>query len=310
MQPRATSPILNRLRLRQIALLLAITRAGTLGAAAREIGVTQPAATKMLGELEHALGQRLFERTGRVLVLNAAGERALLAFRGMRGTLEQLLRDLHELAAGTAGRIAVGSIMAASPTHLTGALADLKNRFPGLAASIEVGTNDRLMALLDDGALDVVIGRAPAAAGEYRFQPLADEAPVVICAPAHPLLAVRRLTFAHLHDCSWVLQPAGNPMRDVVNREFEAQRAALPDGLLETASTMITIHLVVRTRMLAVLPESVASGFARHGMLGVLRYRMRSRLTSYGSIVRADRPLSPPARQFLRLLHHDAAIAW
>ncbi|MCC7040866.1 MAG: LysR family transcriptional regulator [Burkholderiales bacterium] len=304
------SPVLNRLRLRQVALVLAIARAGTLSAAAHEIGITQPAATKMLGELEDALGQRLFDRTGRVLVLNAAGQRTLLAFRGMRGTIEQLLRDLHELGEGTAGRIAVGSIMAASPTYLTRALADLKNRFPGLAATIEVGTSDRLMELLDDGALDVVIGRVPAAASGYRFDALADEAPAVICAPGHPLLAEPRIAFTHLRACSWVLQPAGNPLRDVVNREFEAKHAALPQGLLETASTMITIHLVMRTRMLAVLPTSVASGFARHGMVGVLRYRMRSRLTSYGSIVRDDRPLSPPARHFLALLHPRAATTW
>lgn len=310
MRESSIAPVLNRLRLRQVALLLAIARTGTLGAAARAIGITQPAASKMLADLEQTLGQRLFDRTGRVLVRNLAGERALLAFRGMRGTLELLLRDLREIGEGTAGRIAVGSIMAASPTYLTGALADLKNRFPGLAATIEVGTSGRLMELLDDGNLDVVIGRVPAAGGEYRFQALADEAPAVICARAHPLRKLRGIAFAQLRECSWVLQPAGNPLRDVVTDEFEAHHAALPHGLLETSSTMITIHLVTRTRMLAVLPESVASGFERHRLLGTLRYRMRGRLSSYGSIVRADRPLSAPALHFLELLHTGARMAW
>lgn len=297
------APVMNRLRMRQIALLLAIARTGTLGAAAQEIGITQPAATKMLGELETALGQRLFDRTGRVLVLNPAGQRVLLGFRGMHGTLEQLLRDLRELAAGSAGRIAIGSIMAASPTYVTGALADLKNRHPRLAATIEVGTSDRLMELLDDGTLDVVVGRVPAPAHGYRFRPLADEAPVVICAAGHPLRRARSLRFDQLRECSWVLQPAGNPLRDAVNREFDHHRAALPEGLLETSSTLITVDLVTRTHMLAVLPASVASVLERHGMLRVLRYRMRARLTSYGSIVRIDRPLSAPAQRFLDLLH-------
>lgn len=304
----ATAPVMNRLRMRQVSLLLAIARAGTLGAAAQEIGITQPAATKMLGELEAALGQRLFDRRGRVLVLNAAGRRALLGFRGMHGTLEQLLRDLRELAAGNVGRIAIGSIMAASPTYVTGALADLKNRYPRLAATIEVGTSDRLMELLDDGTLDVVVGRVPAAAHGYLFRPLADEAPVVICATGHPLRRVRHVRFEQLGERSWVLQPSGNPLRDAVDREFDHHHAALPEGLLETSSTLITVDLVTRTQMLAVLPASVASGLERHGMLGVLRYRMRARLMSYGSIVHADRPLSEPARRFLDLLHGRATI--
>ena len=59
-----TPQLLNRLRMRQVALLLAIDRMGTLRAAAHELGMTQPAATKMLHELEHALGHALFERAG------------------------------------------------------------------------------------------------------------------------------------------------------------------------------------------------------------------------------------------------------
>ncbi len=309
MSRNTIAPVMNRLRMRQVALLLAIARSGTLGAAAQEIGITQPAATKMLGELETALGQPLFDRRGRVLVLNPAGQRALLGFRGMHGTLEQLLRDLRELAAGHLGSIAIGSIMAASPTYVTGALAILKNRYPRLAATIEVGTSDRLMELLDDGTLDVVVGRVPATSHGYRFRPLADEAPVVICATDHPLRRARKPRFDQLGACSWVLQPAGNPLRDAVTREFDHHHTALPEGLLETSSTLITVDLVTRTHMLAVLPASVASGLEQHGMLGVLRYRMRARLTSYGSIVRVDRPLSAPALRFLDLLHGSATIA-
>ncbi|MGE8444476.1 MAG: helix-turn-helix domain-containing protein, partial [Comamonas testosteroni] len=72
-----TPQLLNRLRMRQVALILAIDERQTLRAAAAELGLTQPAATKMLQELEDALGQPLFERVGRRLQRNAAGERVL-----------------------------------------------------------------------------------------------------------------------------------------------------------------------------------------------------------------------------------------
>jgi DNA-binding transcriptional LysR family regulator len=59
-----TPQLLNRLRMRQIALILAIEDRRTLRAAAGQLGLTQPAATKMLHELESALGQSLFDRVG------------------------------------------------------------------------------------------------------------------------------------------------------------------------------------------------------------------------------------------------------
>lgn len=290
--------------------MLAIEEIGTLGGAAREIGMTQPAATKMLHELEETLGQKLFDRLGRVLRLNAAGRLVMLSFRGMTGTLEQLQRELHELRLGSAGRLAVGSIMAASPTYLTRALAKLKEQYPLLSVGIEVGTSDRLMEQLDEGELDVVIGRVPGASGGYKFRPLSEEVISVVCAPNHPLARVRSPAFDRLRTYPWVLQPEGSPMRDVIVQEFLEHHTPLPTGLLETSSTLITVHLVARTQTIAALPQSVAKGFQAHRMLGLVKYPMRNRLASYGSIVRADRPMSPQAEHFLRLIHEDGPVSW
>jgi len=73
--------LLNRLRMRQVSLLLSIQEHRTLRAAALAMGMTQPAATKMLHELEDALGTKIFDRTGRTLTLNAAGKTVLGFFR-------------------------------------------------------------------------------------------------------------------------------------------------------------------------------------------------------------------------------------
>ena len=309
----ATTPVsqlLNRLRMRQIALLLAIEQRGTLGKAARELGMTQPAATKMLHELESALGAPLFARVGRTIQINQAGRQALLSFKGLQGTLEQLQRELQQVKAGKLGRIGIGSIMAASPTYLTRALAELKAQNPRLDISVHVGTNDRLMTQLDEGELDVVIGRVPGSVENYRFRPLAEEAVSIICASDHPLSASCAPGFGHISKYPWVLQPEGTPLRELIANEFAAHHAALAEGLLETSSTLITIHLVTRSQLLAVLPTSVAKGFARHGMLNTLRYRMRNQLATYGSIVRTDRPLAAQAAHFLQLLHQRTRLDW
>ena len=91
--------------------------------AAAALNMTQSAASKMLHELEQAIGQPLFERVGRGLALTAAGDCVMGYFRGMRGTVSSLARELEELRLGSAGKLFIGSIMAASPGPLTDAAA-------------------------------------------------------------------------------------------------------------------------------------------------------------------------------------------
>lgn len=302
--------LLNRMRMRQTALLLAIETTGTLGAAAKQLGMTQPAATKMLHELENTLGSTLVDRVGRKIQINEAGRKACLSFRGMQGTLKQLQHDLAQLREGSTGHLAIGSIMAASPTYLSGSLALLKQEHPGLNVRIEVGTHEQLMQQLDDGDLDMVIGQLPANPDLYRFRPLSHEPLSMVCATDHPLAKSRKLGFPQIGRQSWVLQPEGTPLRELIAQEFALHHTTLPAGALVTSSTMITMHIVARTRTIAVLPTPVAQIFKEHGMLGILDYRMRHKLANYGSVVRADRPVSAQTERFIKLLHRQKRTAW
>ena len=306
----STPQLLNRLRMRQVALILAVEEKRTLRAAANQLGLTQPAATKMLHELEDALGQRLFERVGRGLTLNPAGERVTGYFRSIRGSMEALNRELAEFKQGGAAKFSVGSIMAASPGRLTDALLDLKAEFPMMAMEIAVDTSDRLLAQLRDGVLEVVIGRMTALAGiACKFTAIEDEGLAVIAGNEHPLARRRSLDFESLLGFPWILQPHGSPMRDVIEREFRDHHVPLPNGLIETGSILTTINLVRRSDMVAVIPEAVARRDAKHGVLRVLPYKFKQKLESYGSLVPKDRPLSKPAARFIELVHARRAGA-
>lgn len=300
----STPQLLNRLRMRQVALMLAIDERQTLRGAAAQLGLTQPAATKMLHELEEALGQPLFDRVGRRLQLNAAGERVMAYFRNLRGSIEALNRELGELRQGSAGRLAVGSIMAASPGRLTRALLDLKRELPLLEVEVAVDTSDRLLAQLHEGVLEVVIGRMTGGAGaDCQFRAIDDEGLAIVVANDHPLLGPRTVPFEALQPYGWVLQPPGSPMRALIEQEFRAHGLGLPRGLIETGSILTTMNLVRSSDMVGVIPQAVADINAGHGMLQVLPYRMRRKLEAYGSLVRQDRPISRPAQIFLELLH-------
>ena len=300
----STPQLLNRLRMRQIALLLAVDECSTLRAAANQLGLTQPAATKMLHELESALGRQLFDRVGRGLVLNPAGARVLDYFRGIRGSMEALNRELEDLQLGSAGCLAVGSIMAAAPGRLTEAFVQLKARFPLLEIKIAIDTSDRLMPQLQEGVLEVVIGRN--FDGGCEFRPGDDEALAIVAGCGHPLAAAGPVDFDALLEYPWILQPQGSPAREVVDREFRMRHKPMPRGLIETGSILTTLNLVDRSQMLGVIPLTVAERNAAHGICAVIDYPLEQKLPSYGSIVRRDRPLSMPAQQFLALFHRDA----
>ena len=316
-----TPQLLNRLRMRQVALLLAIDERRTLRAAATQLGMTQPAATKMLHELESALGQTLFDRVGRGLQLNPAGQAVMNTFRGLRGSMLALGRELHELRLGSAGKLCVGSIMAAAPEYLSEALIGLKKRYPLLSVDISVGTSDRLIEQLLDGSLDVGIGRVPDPTSptnqDCLFRPIGEEALSVVVACEHPLVKggkpskttkLKRLPFEALLAYPWILQPRGSPMREVIEQEFRSHHAAMPLGLIETASILTTTNLIARSEMIAVIPHSIASRYERHGLLRIVPYPIIQSLTAWGSLVLRDRPVNAVGQAFLGVLHGDATV--
>ena len=310
MSTTPTAQLLNRLRMRQVALLLAIGQHRTLRAAAAQLGLTQPAATKMLQELESAMGHALFDRVGRGLQLTAAGHCVLAYFEGLQGHFDALTRELGELEQGSAGKLCIGSIMAASPAVLTQALIRLKALYPLLTIEITVDTSDRLSDALRRGDLDLVIGRVPDTnAGAFSFSPIAEEALSIVASPQHPLAGQARVAWAELLAYPWILQPHGSPMREVMEHEFKNQRSPLPRGLIETASILTTTNLIGNSHMLAVMPTEVAERYEAHGLLACLRYTVRQRLSVYGTIAARDRPARPAATQLMQLLRSATAEA-
>lgn len=305
-----TPQLLNRLRMRQVALLLAIDEEHTLHKAASRLGLSQPAATKMLHELEDALGFKLFNRTNRRLLINEAGMRVTEYFHSLHGTMEALNRELNEIRQGSAGRLAIGCIMAASPGRLTNALLQLKQRYPLLNIEVAVDTSNRLMAQLREGVLEIVIGRMTNAQQQnHVFHALDDEALSIVACVDHPLSRNPHVSFQDMLEYGWVLQPAGSPMRAVIDQEFRSHQIEPPRGLIETGSMLTSMNLVRNSRLLSVVPETVARYNAEHGLLTTLPYRFQQNLEAYGSIVRRDRVLSAPARQFLQLVHEDAGVS-
>lgn len=178
------------IKLRHIRAFLDIAAEGSLSGVARLRGLTQPALSRSLAELENLLGQPLFARQGRRLLLTDAGR---LFRRHAMSAVEALEAGAAALrpGEGSAATLDVGVL----PTVAAGLFPPVALRFralmPNVSLCVETGPNVWLLRRLREGSLDLMVGRMPAASdmADLAFEHLYEE-PVVLCARAgHPGLS-------------------------------------------------------------------------------------------------------------------------
>lgn len=300
----STKSMLNRLRMRQLALIVAIDDLHSLRKVAEAMSLSQPAATKMLQEIEETLGVTLFERLSRGMQATVFGESVIRYARLIVSDLDNLRKELAAQEAGGVGNISVGAIMAPAPGILARAIVDLKRRFPRLKIGVHVDTSDMLLQLLEQGKLDIVLGRIPDARAheELDFEVLDNEALSVVAGHNHPLARSRRLLLNDLEDLPWILQPMTSPMRQLLEREFRDAGMATPANLVETASILTMTTLLQETEMVAVVPATIAKHYAVAGMLSILPVRLKFQLEPYGIVTRKERIPPPAVRIFQECL--------
>src|SRR5437667_4930543 len=197
--------------LRSIVLLcplLAVSKAGNLSAAARDLSVSQPALTKSVRKLEQQYGAALFDRAARGMVLTPSGAALLTHARLIEAQCRFADAEIEALAHGEAGTIRIGAGPYWGRALVPLAVARLQARFPRLRVDLEVGVNTITLPKLFAGDLDFVMSALPDPTtlpagiamedfGEFHLR--------VVAGDQHPLHRKRRVTAADLARYAWVL---------------------------------------------------------------------------------------------------------
>jgi DNA-binding transcriptional LysR family regulator len=144
------------LSLKSARLFVAAAQRGTVSAGAQVIAVSQPAATKILAQLEASLGGAVFERTGRRLVLTALGEALLPRARTLVQTAADLEGEAGRWRSGAAGALTIGVGPSVEYSFLPGAVARLYRTGRDIALTVRAGPAGRLIEQLRAGELDLV----------------------------------------------------------------------------------------------------------------------------------------------------------
>lgn len=301
--------LLNRLRGRHLALIVALQEEGSLHKAAKVISTSQPAATKMLREIETAFGVQLFERLPRSTVPTELGK-AVADFARLAITdLRRLHEDLEAFRSGGRGHVLAGAIMAAVPQVIGGAVTRLRKEYPGITVDIRIDTSDPLVRDLLAGDLDVVLGRLATDEERARidYEALEDERVRIVCGPRNPLGSAKRLTLAKLAGKAWVLQAPPSPMRLLIDQEFQEAGLPLPVVAAQTPSFLATVAMLRDTDLLAAMPDTLALDFEEQRKVRTVAVKLRGSLSPYGILTRKGRSISVPTKIFLDAVRASAA---
>lgn len=298
--------IAGRLRFRQVALLIALEEQGSLHKAAEVLHMTQPAATKALHEMESVLGVTLFDRSSRGIEATELGRCVIRFARVLQSDLGKLRNEMQGIRDGQGGRLALGTIMGAAPL-VARALMRLREIQPSVSIEITEDTSARQLLQLDQGRLDIVIGRASVSPQPeaYRYERLREEPLSIVAGIDHPLATAKKVRLAELVDAAWILYSVNMPLRTWTEDAFKREGLKVPANAIETASPFFTVSLLAQSNMVAVLPLDIAHFFAAKKMLCILPVPLKMLIEPYGIVTRKNVTLSSLAHMFITILRQQ-----
>lgn len=294
--------LLAKGRLRHLQLLAGIAELGSLQQAAARIGMSQPAATHALADIESLLGVELFERHARGMRTTRSGQLMADCARGMLTTLRASTDSVAALRGGASGSLRLGAIPAASCGLLAERLPAYMRTHPDLQVEFQEGSREQLLPLAAAGTLDMLVCRRPEAVpAGLEFVPLQQDAAVIVATPGHPLLAAEAApTLAQVTSQLWIQPRPELAIHAVFTAFFE--RAGVVPRLCRLASAAPPMPLLIAVmqaqQALAMVPLTLAGWYLQHGHFQRLRIESPGTFQPIGALV-GD---AGPGREFLHWL--------
>ena len=257
--------------LRDLELLEALDQHATLTAAAAHLYLSQPALSQRLIRLEERLGTPLFERRGRRLVPNQAGQRMLRAARSALWEVRAATHDVRETSRGRREPVRLASQCTGNFQWLPPVLRAFRDRMPGVEVSIERPDDSEVIPALLAGDLDLaIVTKLEPRMSQVRLERLFDDELVAVVAADHEWATrtfIRAEDFADVH---LVLFDAYDPAR-MPAIPLPIPPGARPGRLTTVpAFTELLIETIVSSDAVSVLPSWTVAPYLRsHAVVAV-----------------------------------------
>lgn len=287
------------LKLSHLRLLAALAETGQIGLAAERLNIAQPAASRLLAEVERIVGRPVHSRTGRGMTLTAIGSSLALRAQRVQTELRDAAREIAEMAAGETGHVRIGAVTGPAIDRVLPVLRASRIAAPRVTAEVIVAPSDILCDQLLAGRLDFAIGRLPqdSTAVMFDMTPIATEPVSLVVRRDHPLAQRVGLKPAQLLEYDWVLPPRESILTRAVLARLRAHGLPDPPQRLSTASFLLVFALLQQSNAIAPLARAVAQTFVAgpYPDYVLLDIDLGIEVEAFGLLTRAGAILPPVA---------------
>ncbi len=257
------SQIGKRLRLRDLHVFSTVVRLGSMGKAALELGVSQPAVSEVIADLEHAVGVRLFDRTPRGVETTVEGsslERHVLA---AFDELKQGIKEIEFLSDPTVGEVRIGCPESISAAILQPICETFTQQYPRVVLDVDTVNTLSFAQKLRDRNLDVVLARGgwpledEQLVGDFNVETLYDDELVIAAGCQSPWARRRKIDISDLRDEQWILTSGDRLNYQIIATAFRRRGIEMPKICMKTISVHLRASMVATGRFVTTFPRSV-----------------------------------------------------
>ncbi|MEX8494999.1 LysR family transcriptional regulator [Sphaerotilus sp.] len=293
------------MKLTTLNALIAAVEEGSLRAAARRIGVSQPALTKMVRELERELSATLLTRSTTGVIPTTQGkvlyERACVAVRELSGAVE----EISQLGGQMVGELRIGAVPLAVMLLIPETVRTFSREFRDVHLQIREELYIEQLTNLRRGDVDIALGPIPdhLPAGEFQTEVLTSVTMVVVVRRGSPL--AEACSLAELREARWVYTGMSG-VTGYARRLFEQNGLQPPQVGATVNSTLGLLSLIASGDYVGLMPRPLALHPAAAPFLAIPPLQEGGLALTVGVITRVDTALKPVMRHFIAHLHRAA----
>lgn len=277
-----------------------MARKGNLTRAAEELNLTQPAVSAQIKSLESELGDLLFERKGRGLLLTRVGELLLSRGEQMLELAEHTRREITALGGLDRGAVEIGTNDSNCLYMLPEVIAAFRKEYPGVRVHLDNSHSSQVARWVVEGRVEIGVVTLPVAEKGLSEHVLYEREDVLICRPDHPLAELSEITSADLSAHPLLLLHGGSTSHGRLMYTL-SEALGLPTTTMHVGSIEVIKRYVEIGLGVSIIPRlnaayEIASSRLCAKKLGWLP------VNYVGVIHRKNGYLSPAARIFLEKL--------
>jgi DNA-binding transcriptional LysR family regulator len=304
------SQIGRRLKLRDLHVFSTVIERGSMAKAAQQLGVSQPAVSEVISDLEHALGVRLLDRGTRGIEPTIYGHALLKRSVAAFDELKQSIRDIEFLSNPTEGELRIGCTDSLATTILPQIISSFSQRYPRIGLHFdEVGARatEMLGPGLRDRKFDCVLQRIvlPLPEGhlsdDIHAEVLFDDELIIAVGSNARWASHPSIDLAELVEEPWILPPSGTWYHEFVTKLFRARGLEVPKASVTTHSIALRTRLLMEGRYITTFASSIVRCNRHHYALTILPIAGPVQPLPAGVLTLKNRTLSPLVERFLEI---------